>query len=87
MADRSSFLKSFDVFAAILLIIGGVNWGLLGIFNINLVEMVFGGMSPFSRMIYGLVGLAALYEIVMWRSIQRRWHCDVWPSMAEKSAA
>ena len=50
-----------------LVIIGGLNWGLIGAFNFNLVSAVFGDMSILSRIVYILVGLAAValiyYEI------------------------
>ncbi|MGN1334172.1 MAG: DUF378 domain-containing protein [Anaerovoracaceae bacterium] len=51
-------------FILILLIIGGINWGLVGFFNYNLVSAVFGGnLLIISRIIYAIVGLAALYAI------------------------
>ena len=51
-------------FILILLIIGGINWGLVGFFNYNLVSAVFGGsLLIISRIIYSVVGLAALYAI------------------------
>ena len=42
-------------------IIGAVNWGLIGFFNLNLVALLFGSMSWISRIIYALVGLCGLY--------------------------
>lgn len=48
----------------LLIIIGGVNWGLIGFFNFNLVSTIFGGALTFiARIIYALVGIAALYSI------------------------
>ena len=48
----------------ILLIIGGINWGLVGFFNYNLVSAIFGGnLGIISRIIYAVVGLSALYAI------------------------
>lgn len=47
--------------ALILVIIGGLNWGLVGFFEYNLVASLFGEMSGVSRTIYALVGLAAIY--------------------------
>lgn len=79
--------KGIDIIAAVLLVIGGLNWGLVGLFGFNLVEAIFGTMSPMSRIIYALVGIAALYEIVMWQAIQRRWECKLWPEPSEKAAA
>jgi uncharacterized protein len=52
-----------DWIALILVIIGGLNWGLVGLFNYNLVDAIFGPMSILSRIIYILVALAALYMI------------------------
>lgn len=54
----------FDMIAWILIIIGGINWGLVGAFNFNWVTFLFGDMSMVSRIIYDLVGLAALYGLV-----------------------
>jgi uncharacterized membrane protein YuzA (DUF378 family) len=52
-----------DWIALILVIIGGLNWGLVGLFGFNLVTFIFGYMTLLSRIIYILVGLAALYSI------------------------
>jgi uncharacterized membrane protein YuzA (DUF378 family) len=67
-------MKSMDVIAAILVVVGGLNWGLVGAANFDLVGTLFGAMSPLSRVVYGLVGLAALYQAVQFRGIQRRWN-------------
>jgi len=58
-------LNGFGWAALAVLVIGGVNWGLVGAFNINLVSLLFGDMTILSRTIYGLVGLSALYIGVM----------------------
>ena len=52
-----------DWIALILLIIGGVNWGLVGIAGLDLVDLIFGSVSWLATTIYVLVGLAALYTI------------------------
>jgi uncharacterized membrane protein YuzA (DUF378 family) len=52
--------------AKFLLIVGGLNWGLIGLFQINLINMLFGNMEAVSRIIYVLVGLAAVYKLVYW---------------------
>lgn len=54
----------FDMIAWILIIIGGINWGLVGFFKFDLVAFLFGDMSTLSRVIYDLVGLAAIYGLV-----------------------
>lgn len=66
-------MKLIDVIAAILLVIGGLNWGLTGIFGFNLVEFIFGSFPIITKIIYGLVGLSALWQIFQWKEIQHRW--------------
>jgi uncharacterized protein len=66
-------MRTFDIVAAVLLVVGGLNWGLVGIFNFDLVATLFGAGSPLARIVYSLVGLAAVYQIVTIRAIQRRW--------------
>ena len=57
-------MKFLHMIAFCLLIVGGLNW-LLVAFNYNLVEMIFGSGSTLSMLIYVLVGLSAIYEVVM----------------------
>jgi uncharacterized membrane protein YuzA (DUF378 family) len=66
-------MKTLDVIAAILLVVGGLNWGLVGIANCDLVAALFGEMAMSSRLVYGLVGVSALFQAVQWKGIQRRW--------------
>ena len=56
-------MKVIDTIALVLIIIGAINWGLVGIFNFNLVEAIFGGLSVISRIIYILVGISGLWGI------------------------
>ena len=70
-------MRSLDVTAAVLLVIGGLNWGLVGAANFDLVATIFGAMSPLSRVVYLLVGLAALYQALQWKAIQHRWSLAV----------
>lgn len=67
-------MKTIDVLAAILLIVGGLNWGLFGAFHFDLVAKLLGDYSAISRVVYVLVGLAAVYQAAGWSAIQRRWH-------------
>lgn len=55
--------STLDWIAYILVIVGALNWGLVGAFNYNLVGMIFGGYSMITRVVYILVGLAAIYMI------------------------
>lgn len=67
-------MKSMDVIAAALLVVGGLNWGLVGLFQFDLVAAIGGGMSgALARIIYLVVGLAGLYQAFSWKAIQRRW--------------
>ena len=66
-------IKTMDMVVWTLLAIGGLNWGLVGIFNFDLVAAIFGNMSILSRIVYTIVGLAALYDIVAIKAIWRRW--------------
>lgn len=56
-------MKVIDTIALVLVIIGAINWGLVGIFNFNLVDAIFGAMSVISRIIYILVGISGLWTI------------------------
>lgn len=56
-------LNAIDWLALLLVIVGGVNWGLVGAFKYNLVDSLFGEMSTLSRIVYGLVGLSAVYLV------------------------
>jgi uncharacterized membrane protein YuzA (DUF378 family) len=73
-------MKNFDVLAAGLVIIGALNWGLAGVFHLDLVAtlfgMRFGETSALSSVVYGLVGIAGLYQALTWKFIQRRWHSN-----------
>lgn len=67
-------MKKLDVLAAVLLVVGGLNWGLVGSAQFDLVATLFGGgASPLARIVYLLVGVSALYQVFQWRGIQRRW--------------
>lgn len=56
-------MKVLDAIALVLIIIGGINWGLIGFFQFNLVGSLFGTFSILTRIIYALVGIASLYGI------------------------
>lgn len=65
-------MKAVDLLVTILLIIGGLNWGLVGLFNINVIDWIFRD-TGIARILYILVGLAALYRICFWSVIRDRW--------------
>lgn len=56
-------MKIVDKIALVLIIIGAINWGLIGFFKFNLVETIFGSMTIITRIIYALVGVSGLWGI------------------------
>ena len=64
-------MKALDYTLLTLVIIGAVNWGLIGFFNFNLVAFLFGSMSWLSRIVYGLVGLCGLYLLTFYTLIDQ----------------
>ena len=61
--------KGFDYFVLILVIIGSINWGLIGFFKFDLVAFLFGDMTWISRIVYAIVGLCGLYSISLFGRI------------------
>lgn len=61
--------RGFDYTLLILVLIGAVNWGLIGFFGFDLVSFLFGNMTWLSRIIYGLVGLSGLYLFTLFGRI------------------
>jgi uncharacterized protein len=66
-------MKALDVLTAVLLVIGGINWGLFGGFGLDLVELLFGPLTILSRTVYVLVGLSAVYQLARWRWSPAGW--------------
>lgn len=65
-------LSVIDWAALILAIVGGLNWGLIGILKFDLVAALFGDMSIVSRVVYSLVGLAAIYLLIICGKLARK---------------
>lgn len=70
-ARPSGGFKALSTIALVLLIIGGLNWGLVGLFNFDLVAALFGPMSPLSRIVYVLVGVSAVVSIATVAKLKR----------------
>ena len=70
-------MKSIDVIAAVLVVVGAVNWGLVALARFDLVAALFGlsfgEVSGLTAVVYGLVGVAGLYQAVFWKRVQGRW--------------
>ena len=60
-----SKLSALDWIALILLVIGGLNWLLVGLFSFDLVAAIFGSMSVVTRIVYVIVGLCAIYVLIL----------------------
>ncbi|MBI2008992.1 DUF378 domain-containing protein [Candidatus Saccharibacteria bacterium] len=61
-------MNAADNVSMLLVLVGGLNWGLIGFFEWNLVGEIFGAGSGAARVVYAIVGLAALYMVVSWFS-------------------
>ena len=70
-------MKQLDIVAAVLVVVGALNWGLVAVARFDLVAalfgMRFGEVSPFTAVVYALVGLAGAYQALFWRRVQNRW--------------
>ena len=70
-------MKQFDVIAAVLVVIGALNWGLVAVAQFDLVAalfgMGFGEVSALSAVVYGLVGMSGVYQAIFFKSVQTRW--------------
>jgi uncharacterized membrane protein YuzA (DUF378 family) len=68
---KASPLIALDWIALILLVVGGINWGLFGTLGIDLLALLFGAMTIPARVMYGLIGLASLYGVVLLMRLAR----------------
>jgi uncharacterized membrane protein YuzA (DUF378 family) len=60
-----------DAIALLLVIIGGINWGLVGLANTDLVAMLFGAWPLVAKIVYSLVGLSAVYVLLMFKKFAK----------------
>ena len=65
-------MKALEWIPMLLLAVGGLNWGLVGLFNFNLVSFLFGEMTTLTRLVYVVVGLCALYSLYLSSRISSR---------------
>jgi uncharacterized membrane protein YuzA (DUF378 family) len=77
-------MKTLDVTAAVLAVVGALNWGLVAVGRVDLVAAIFGmrfgEISPASAIVYAVIGLAGIYQVVTWKAIQRRWNRSLTPA-------
>lgn len=62
-------MKILNTIVLVLVVIGALNWGLIALFNFDLVAWAFGTMTAFTRIIYGLVGLSGLWAVTFFTRI------------------
>ncbi len=65
-------LKTLDLVSIVLVIVGGLNWGLVGVLDFDLVAKIFGDMSSLSRIVYALVGVSAIYLATQVMNLARK---------------
>lgn len=63
-------VRTLDKVVFFLLLLGGLNWGLVGVFDWDLVGAIFGPMTAVTRIIYCAIGLGAVYRFVIWARVQ-----------------
>jgi uncharacterized membrane protein YuzA (DUF378 family) len=63
-------LKTVDYIALVLVVIGAINWGLIGFFGFDLVRVIFGDMTLISRILYSVIGIAGLYALSFFGRVQ-----------------
>ena len=66
---KEAIVKALNAIALVLIIVGGINWGLVGLLDFNLVSALFNVDSWLSNLVYILVGIAALYAIVLFKKV------------------
>ena len=75
--EHNAVCKAIDTIALVLVIIGALNWGMWGFFQIDVVSSILGGPSSVaSRIIFGLVGLAGLWAITFFKKVCCCAACD-----------
>ncbi len=65
-------LTTLDWIALVLVIVGGLNWALVGLFSFDLVAFIFGNMSVVSRIVYTLVGISAIYLLTISAKLEKK---------------
>jgi len=65
-------MKALGILTAILIVIGGLNWGLVGFLKFDLVATILGNMTMLSRLVYALVGISAIYQLFNLRAFAAR---------------
>ena len=70
-------MRTLDVIVAVLLVVGGLNWGLVGLFDFDLVETLFSSIPVVQKTVYVLVGLSAIYQIIGLKGNTNKMACEI----------
>ncbi len=73
MEKTENMMKGIDVTTLFLVVLGALNWGLLGIFSFDLIATVFGSMSVLTRIVYTLIGVAGVYQLSQFKILREKW--------------
>lgn len=76
-AGEFGFMRWMDIMTALLLVLGGITWGVGGIIGFEPIMTFLGDLGISSRIVSVLMGICALYEVSMWKAIPRRWGCTL----------
>lgn len=69
--------KFIDIVAIIGLVIGGLNWGLVGVAHFNAIDHILGDLTFWTRFSYSIIGICAIYLVVQCYPMKRRWDCKM----------
>ena len=64
-------MKKLDIVVCFMLCLGGLNWGLIGLFDFNLIEK-FVGQNWLDRLLYFVIGVSGIFQLVCWKSMKKR---------------
>lgn len=70
---KTGVWKTLDCVSYALIVIGALNWGLVGLFGFDVVAALFGSVTTASRVIYAIIGVAAVYDLLSLPAIVKRW--------------
>jgi uncharacterized membrane protein YuzA (DUF378 family) len=74
---NNTLTNSIKLIMYALLLIGSLNWGLVGLFGFDLIASVLGKMSVLSRLVYAIIGLSAFYELLSLPVTLRQWEMQI----------
>jgi hypothetical protein len=76
-AGEFGIMKVLDITTALLLVLGGLTWGVGGIIGFETTMTFLGDLGITSRIVSVLIGICSIYEVSMWKAIPRRWGCTM----------